>query len=765
MVRFNMRSLAFMAFAVFAAASPVAESMNRQVAPAAVAAPVANVAHAQVAHAQFGQIEREAIQPAPVAAQQAQDMMAPQKGHSQDPSQMVRMVPCSESECFNSLTPEEQVSFRRQCEQMKLEQMKNNAKGQNRVAKALPPLTFYKMVPAQQAGANGVAANGNSAVDIRPQPTFDTKLMLDRNADLHVNGQQRNHEPQTFQVPISQPCALQPVLMLNPYDQTETPISNPEQQRRLGILSRANSQDDIALTEIAADPGCTSLQPSQDLSDTRACELSIVPNLEADSYTTNSLDMDAALTHLPAATLDPTADQRRKARPNITRNVPTNQRNTTSQRQCHKKHMQEWDGMPKIVYHQGVNGTHGYWGPEGMYPFDNVVMRFGEKDEYQAYGTMFINDTVVNGLHPYVFIGNDTLIDGWMVIGNDTTALNNVYADRICVAAAVVLAVVAAAHAAAAVAIAVIVATVAAATAAAVNVATAVAIAAVASHVAAVANHAAANRAAASAATAQCCGGEGGGEGGGEEGGGEGHEEGHEEGGSEGGEHGEHGEGPGENGGPVGPEGDGRFGPPPPPPPPPPQPPFLPHQPQAPEAPAPPHPPSPPSCPIPPVEPTPPVCPTISGLDEMIKAAKPTYTIARPPPTLPVNPQPVAARKGCLPQNHIAIYNINGLSRGVAPGVPHYSAKVIQPAIYSQGQRRSTVVVTRSNAVYSGLRTQNRVAAPALQRTVVAMQAPGRVARPGGALAAAQVQRLQAVPAVSLRVGNGLGSAQQVKKV
>ncbi|KAJ1767439.1 hypothetical protein LPJ74_005353 [Coemansia sp. RSA 1843] len=165
--------------------------------------------------------------------------------------------------------------------------------------------------------------------------------------------------------------------------------------------------------------------------------------------------------------------------------------------------MQEWDGMPKIVYHQGVNGTHGYWGPEGMYPFDNVVMRFGEKDEYQAYGTMFINDTVVNGLHPYVFIGNDTLIDGWMVIGNDTTALNNVqYADRICVAAAVVLAVVAAAHAAAAVAIAVIVATVAAATAAAVNVATAVAIAAVASHVAAVANHAAANRAAASAATA-----------------------------------------------------------------------------------------------------------------------------------------------------------------------------------------------------------------------------------------------------------------------
>ncbi|KAJ2090337.1 hypothetical protein IW138_002763 [Coemansia sp. RSA 986] len=120
--------------------------------------------------------------------------------------------------------------------------------------------------------------------------------------------------------------------------------------------------------------------------------------------------------------------------------------------------MQEWDGMPKIVYHQGVNGTHGYWGPEGMYPFDNVVMRFGEKDEYQAYGTMFINDTVVNGLHPYVFIGNDTLIDGWMVIGNDTTALNNVVNGT--------------------------------------------AVRGSNLHVAAVANHAAANRAAASAATA-----------------------------------------------------------------------------------------------------------------------------------------------------------------------------------------------------------------------------------------------------------------------
>ncbi|KAJ2708830.1 hypothetical protein H4R23_006931, partial [Coemansia sp. Cherry 401B] len=88
--------------------------------------------------------------------------------------------------------------------------------------------------------------------------------------------------------------------------------------------------------------------------------------------------------------------------------------------------MKPWAGMPNIIYHPGVNGTQGYWGPEGMYPFDNVMMRFGDNNEGLSYGTMFINDTVVNGLHPYLFMGNGTMIDGWMVIGNDTTALNKV---------------------------------------------------------------------------------------------------------------------------------------------------------------------------------------------------------------------------------------------------------------------------------------------------------------------------------------------------
>ncbi|KAJ2415271.1 hypothetical protein GGI10_001804, partial [Coemansia sp. RSA 2530] len=95
------------------------------------------------------------------------------------------------------------------------------------------------------------------------------------------------------------------------------------------------------------------------------------------------------------------------------------------QRKC-GRHMRPWAGMPKIVYHPGVNGTLGYWGPEGMYPYDNMIMQYGDKNQFTSFGTMFINDTVVNGLHPYLFMGNGTILDGWMETGNDTTALNKV---------------------------------------------------------------------------------------------------------------------------------------------------------------------------------------------------------------------------------------------------------------------------------------------------------------------------------------------------
>ncbi|KAJ2438682.1 hypothetical protein GGF42_008215, partial [Coemansia sp. RSA 2424] len=45
-------------------------------------------------------------------------------------------------------------------------------------------------------------------------------------------------------------------------------------------------------------------------------------------------------------------------------------------RKCGGRHMRAWAGMPNIVYHQGTNGTQGYWGPEGMYPYDNMLMHY-----------------------------------------------------------------------------------------------------------------------------------------------------------------------------------------------------------------------------------------------------------------------------------------------------------------------------------------------------------------------------------------------------
>ncbi|KAI9506915.1 hypothetical protein BX070DRAFT_218827 [Coemansia spiralis] len=164
MVRFNMRSLAFMAFAVFAAASPVAESVNHPAAAVlpAAPAPVGGVALPQVPQEQFVRDERNVVQAVPVM----QGMMVPQQGadskvSQQAASQACRMVPCSESECMKYLNPEEQKEFKRQCEQMKLEQMKTaKAKGQSRIAQGNFELTFYRMIPNQQANASGVATNG-----------------------------------------------------------------------------------------------------------------------------------------------------------------------------------------------------------------------------------------------------------------------------------------------------------------------------------------------------------------------------------------------------------------------------------------------------------------------------------------------------------------------------------------------------------------------------------------------------------------------------
>ncbi|KAJ1724502.1 hypothetical protein LPJ53_001272, partial [Coemansia erecta] len=148
--------------------------------------------------------------------------------------------------------------------------------------------------------------------------------------------------------------------------------------------------------------------------------------------------------------------------------------NCSSHMRQPRKHMHSWAGTRQLVYHTGVNGTQGYWGPEGMYPYDNMLMRFGDKNQYQSYGTMFVNDTVVDGLHPYLFI---------------------VY-----VVAAAARVAAAVAHAVAAAVTAATVVTAAAAIAAAASVAIAAATVAVANRAAAVANRAAASHAAASAA-------------------------------------------------------------------------------------------------------------------------------------------------------------------------------------------------------------------------------------------------------------------------
>ncbi|KAJ2055790.1 hypothetical protein GGI17_006521 [Coemansia sp. S146] len=163
----------------------------------------------------------------------------------------------------------------------------------------------------------------------------------------------------------------------------------------------------------------------------------------------------------------------------------------SKRRKC-GRHMRPWAGMPNIIYHPGVNGTLGYWGPQGMYPYDNMLMHYGDKNQFTSYGTMFINDTVVNGLHPYLFMGNGTILDGWMEAGNDTTALNKC-AETVFVAVVAARAAAAAVRAAVAVATVVIAVTVVVAIAAVAIAAIAAVIVAVASLVAAAAIRATAN--------------------------------------------------------------------------------------------------------------------------------------------------------------------------------------------------------------------------------------------------------------------------------
>ncbi|KAJ2726301.1 hypothetical protein GGI07_000612, partial [Coemansia sp. Benny D115] len=167
MVRFNMRSLAVMAFAVFATASPLVNNAGGSVAPVN-AAPVAPVAQApiNVVPNNFAAPAERKEMPAmympehmPGGANAAQKMPF-------DMRQMQRMVPCSEDDCLKDMSPEEQESFKRQCQQLLESQQKaTGVNGQSRVAKGGVELKFFEMVLPGPAGNKRVAqAPGTAAV-------------------------------------------------------------------------------------------------------------------------------------------------------------------------------------------------------------------------------------------------------------------------------------------------------------------------------------------------------------------------------------------------------------------------------------------------------------------------------------------------------------------------------------------------------------------------------------------------------------------------
>ncbi|KAJ2761741.1 hypothetical protein IWQ56_005191, partial [Coemansia nantahalensis] len=86
-------------------------------------------------------------EPAPVPAQRQAVAMPPA-------GKQCVMVPCSEEECMMSMTPQEQAEFRRQCEEMKREELqKAPAAGKSRIAKDGDKLTYYKMLTPEEAAA------------------------------------------------------------------------------------------------------------------------------------------------------------------------------------------------------------------------------------------------------------------------------------------------------------------------------------------------------------------------------------------------------------------------------------------------------------------------------------------------------------------------------------------------------------------------------------------------------------------------------------
>ncbi|KAJ1648533.1 hypothetical protein LPJ64_000231 [Coemansia asiatica] len=165
MVRLSIRSLAVMAFAVFAAASPMVDTVNRPVAenaPAPIAqapvvqAPVAAPV-APVAPAAFSPERKEtADMHVPVLPANAG------QGMPLDMNQMRHMVPCTEEDCLRGMSPEEQDAFKRKCiELLSSQQKTTSVNGQSRIANGGHELRFFQLNLPSTAADQRVAQTAN----------------------------------------------------------------------------------------------------------------------------------------------------------------------------------------------------------------------------------------------------------------------------------------------------------------------------------------------------------------------------------------------------------------------------------------------------------------------------------------------------------------------------------------------------------------------------------------------------------------------------
>ncbi|KAJ2353778.1 hypothetical protein GGF43_003413 [Coemansia sp. RSA 2618] len=168
MVRFSVRSLAFMALSFVAAASPVAQGFNQPaaaaaVAPAAVAPAAAAFNYAAPAPAIPADVDNRNRD----IAYQAAPNVAPQQTTNKPqgrPQEKCVMVPCSKEECLKNMTPEEQAEFRAQCDTMKREEIqKAGASGKSRVSAGGVDMSYYQMYTPQEAAQKGIRIDGKTA--------------------------------------------------------------------------------------------------------------------------------------------------------------------------------------------------------------------------------------------------------------------------------------------------------------------------------------------------------------------------------------------------------------------------------------------------------------------------------------------------------------------------------------------------------------------------------------------------------------------------